>query len=943
MQHRKLDRLMTPVERIARVAAAGLTSATSSATKPSGAKSYDNADGTRTIIGNVANGESNPSYTMATHVGDVTAPGTPTGITASSKSGVVVVEWDGTLTGGIPDDFFAVRVYLDGSELGILTGAGSVSSASLEGGTTHSVTATAEDDACLPDGTPAHNVSAPTTAISVTVSEGVESVAAEVEQVRQDVADFRDDVATTYATKVEREDGDDAVKTWVTTNYTNSNDLATTYATKTLVSQTKDAIELAASQTYETQSDAAATYATKAALTVGLDGIRSEVAEDYLKQSDASTTYATKTEVQQTASGLDTRITTAQSTADGAYLARTATGTTIDTTGGATIRSLVVEGQSAQDGTPTPSAPVPIVSVESRNLLDMAKSYRHLPWTSEGVTFSDNGDGGIKASGTASTGVAQFLFATQAYNKLLQVGETYTLGGTTTPGVLFNAWKTGSSDMDSDTSVTMQVPNANSWNFKLRVLKGTTVNGVVYPQIERGTTANPYQPYGCVTLVAGDTRTDIDLQGHALRSLPDGTHDEMAVDSLGRVTMTQRVGAVDMGTLTWGYNANGYFYAAVAGKAYGNYNIMCTDYAVTSSDSAAGMSNGEIKGHLTSANVFAKNSAYSDAASFKAAVNGILLWYELATPQTIDLGTIDLPEPADTLWLDAAIVPTIGATWWTVGGIAGQQALDAEVTERQTLIRQFSGGVLAGYVGNAIAALVNAAGSFDVVQTTWSNGVPTITDTLARYAANLVELGRNSTTSVIEFCGGIADLAYRGTSAILRSKTGSVGIQSGTLDLYSTTQAALIASTLSTVNDGSVQIQLGSAKPRLYAIADSVYLADTSDPYTLNKEVDMYSLIKATNCRSEGVVTLWAGTKVMNVGTNVSSFTLFTKAQLQAIVGTDWTPTGANCSVFVMNGDYGATDAMMSASIDSSSVVRVHMNKTRTGNVRVNYLIIRFA
>lgn len=308
MEHRKLDALMTPIERIARVAAAGLTSATSSVTKPSGAKSYDNADGTRTIIGNVANGESNPSYTMATHVGDTTAPGTPTGITVSSKSGVVVVEWDGTLTGGIPDDFYCVRVYLDGSELGILTGAGSVSSASLEGGTTHSITATAEDDACLPDGTPAHNVSAATTAISVTVSEDVESVAAEVEQVRQDVADFRDDVATTYATKVEREDGDDAVKTWVTTNYTNSNDLATTYATKTLVSQTKDAIELAASQTYETQSDAAATYATKSALTVGLDGIRSEVAEDYQPKGDYATTASMNSAIQQSASSIESSV-----------------------------------------------------------------------------------------------------------------------------------------------------------------------------------------------------------------------------------------------------------------------------------------------------------------------------------------------------------------------------------------------------------------------------------------------------------------------------------------------------------------------------------------------------------------------------------------------------------------------------------------------------------
>ena len=182
MQHRKLDALMSSIEKIARVAAAGVEQARAVQTEPSGAKSYDNADGTRTIIGNIANGESNPSFTMATHVGDETPPGTPTGVTASSKSGVVVVEWDGTLTGGIPDDFFCVRIYLDNSELGVLREAGSVSSAKLEGGTVHSVTATAEDDACLPDGTPAHNVSAPTAAVSVTVSEGVESVAAIAQQ-----------------------------------------------------------------------------------------------------------------------------------------------------------------------------------------------------------------------------------------------------------------------------------------------------------------------------------------------------------------------------------------------------------------------------------------------------------------------------------------------------------------------------------------------------------------------------------------------------------------------------------------------------------------------------------------------------------------------------------------------------------------------------------------
>lgn len=182
MEHRKLSALLSPSERIAKVAAQGAKVSKGSQTSPSGAKSYENADGTRTIIGEVQNGENNPSYTMATHVGDETPPGVPTGITASCKSGVVVVEWDGTLDGGIPDDFYCVRIYLDGAELGALTEAGSVSSASLEAETVHSVTATAEDDCCLPDGTPAHNVSDPTTAVSVTVSQDAAGVAGIAQQ-----------------------------------------------------------------------------------------------------------------------------------------------------------------------------------------------------------------------------------------------------------------------------------------------------------------------------------------------------------------------------------------------------------------------------------------------------------------------------------------------------------------------------------------------------------------------------------------------------------------------------------------------------------------------------------------------------------------------------------------------------------------------------------------
>lgn len=64
-------------------------------------------------------------------------------------------------------------------------------------------------------------------------------------------------------------------------------------------------------------------------------------------------------------------------------------------------------------------------------------------------------------------------------------------------------------------------------------------------QLELGTTATAYMPYA-------NSRTGINLQGHALRSLPDGTHDEMHIDSLGHVTMIQRVGVITLnGSETW--------------------------------------------------------------------------------------------------------------------------------------------------------------------------------------------------------------------------------------------------------------------------------------------------------------------------------------------------------------------------------------------------------
>lgn len=93
------------------------------------------------------------------------------------------------------------------------------------------------------------------------------------------------------------------------------------------------------------------------------------------------------------------------------------------------LQGLRIFGRSTQDGTPTPEAPVeivstptPVVGVYGKNLL----AQTCVNQTISGVTFTKNADGSITANGT-STGV----FTYQINGKLtgLQKGKKYTLTG----------------------------------------------------------------------------------------------------------------------------------------------------------------------------------------------------------------------------------------------------------------------------------------------------------------------------------------------------------------------------------------------------------------------------------------------------------------------------------------------------------------------------------
>ena len=176
MIHARLEGLVGDAERIARVAVAAYDLASLPSTAPSGTASYDNGDGTRTVIGPQAGGR-----TIATHVGDLTPPGRPLGVAGASSAGVVYIAWGGELDGGVPDDFDHISLYMSvegTSELvGTLTEAGIVSTVPMATTATVEVWATAEDDACLADGTQGHNVSAESDRASVAVTQAEDKAA----------------------------------------------------------------------------------------------------------------------------------------------------------------------------------------------------------------------------------------------------------------------------------------------------------------------------------------------------------------------------------------------------------------------------------------------------------------------------------------------------------------------------------------------------------------------------------------------------------------------------------------------------------------------------------------------------------------------------------------------------------------------------------------------
>lgn len=170
-----------------------------------------------------------------------------------------------------------------------------------------------------------------------------------------------------------------------------------------------------------------------------------------------------------------------------------------------------------------------------------------------------------------------------------------------------------------------------------------------------------YQPY------IASTTVPLLPDGYSLRSLPDGTKDELHLSYLRPSTregwawydreLVKRVGTIDLGTLSWSkyYEQDNTFFAIISDIKRRYLGALCTAYKQVQGGVDT-LTNGEFStssGGNTS--IWFRNDSYTVAADFKAAVSGVILDYILATPITEALDPIELPimpSKDTTIWSD---------------------------------------------------------------------------------------------------------------------------------------------------------------------------------------------------------------------------------------------------------------------------------------------------
>lgn len=344
----------------------------------------------------------------------------------------------------------------------------------------------------------------------------------------------------------------------------------------------------------------------------------------------------------------------------------TATGEVIALTDSAEapLSGLVVYGKSTQDGTPTPDAPVPIVSVGEDGVKKVCVYRKNLflPMTLETkneVTLSKqddyyvlngtpNASGNFIVTGYLPAGRYTLSANNPSHNSLPNyVAIIQVFSADTLNSIVAEDNKSNSTDT--------KTIKAGNYEFRVRYQAGVTYNNfIIKPQLEIGEVATEYEPATPQTLYVPYTLRGIPVTSGG--NYTDASGQQWVCDEIDfvRGVRVQRIGDVDMGTLSWHHQtfSNDRHIFTTASLDISNaksgtipVNAMCELYRATTQ--SAQWVHGDMAYYGTVGKTFSVvNNNYTDVASFKAAMSGVRLLYELETPIETDLSAEELAQYA---------------------------------------------------------------------------------------------------------------------------------------------------------------------------------------------------------------------------------------------------------------------------------------------------------
>lgn len=162
----------------------------------------------------------------------------------------------------------------------------------------------------------------------------------------------------------------------------------------------------------------------------------------------------------------------------------------------------IEEGSAATDYESYHKYDVPI-TVRGKNLLPYP--YSDTTKTINGITFTDNGDGTIAASGTATHngGLRLMNWTTFDKTKKYYISGSPSGGGWSTHGIYISFWLNGTWKkelLEKGNGLLLDLPNMtvefNQIQINCVVWNGATVENITFkPQLEEGETASEYEPY----------------------------------------------------------------------------------------------------------------------------------------------------------------------------------------------------------------------------------------------------------------------------------------------------------------------------------------------------------------------------------------------------------------------------------------------------------------